>query len=225
MTQQQITVKDAMNLKVMHLNLHIRISNCLRNRRIITLSELTKLDENSLIECRGIGKRSVAEIETSLKLLGLKLKMSQQDWEIWTKQHEELIKKLLLDEKIFMLNNLKYTVLFIENNSNEIIAINEYMDVSEYMDIPSDFTKAWIESVLARIKIPIVKDEKLWEVLHEGFPTYPLPDEVASKVTSKLKGFFITSYGENYEGKMKKLLEFRSQIIDIYINKEKEENK
>ncbi|MBS7294176.1 MAG: hypothetical protein KIG96_02090 [Treponema sp.] len=139
---QSITVKDAMNLKVMHLNLHIRISNCLRNRRIITLSELTKLDANSLIKCRGIGKRSVAEIESSLKLLGLKFIMSQQDWEIWTKQHEELIKKLLLDEKIFMLNNLRYTVLFIENNSNEKIAINEYMEVSEYMDMPSDFTKA-----------------------------------------------------------------------------------
>ena len=147
--------------------------------------------------------------------------MSQQDWEIWTKQHEELIKKLLLDEKIFMLNNLRYTVLFIENNSNEKIAINVYMEVSEYMDMPSDFTKAWIEPVLARIKIPIIKDEKLWEVLHEGFPTYPLPNEVASNVTSKLKEFFITSYGENYEGKMKKLMEFRSQIIDIYINKEK----
>lgn len=95
-----------------------------------------------MIECRGIGKRSVAEIESSLKLLGLKFIMSQQDWEIWTKQHEELIKKLLLDEKIFMLNNLRYTVLFIENNSNEKIAINEYMEVSEYMDMPSDFTKA-----------------------------------------------------------------------------------
>ena len=188
-------------------------------RRIITLSEITKLDAISLIECRGIGKRSVAEIETSLKLLGLKFKMSQQDWEIWTKQHEALIKKLLLDEKIFMLNNLRYTVLFIENNSNEKIAINEYMDM------PSDFTKAWIEPVLTRIKIPIVKDEKLCEVLHEGFPTYPLPDEVASNVTSKLKEFFITSYGENYEEKIKKLMEFRSQIIDIYINKEKEENK
>lgn len=194
-------------------------------RRNITLSEITKLDAISLIECRGIGKRSVAEIETSLKLLGLKFKMSQQDWEIWTKQHEALIKKLLLDEKIFMLNNLRYTVLFIENNSNEKIAINEYMEVSEYMDMPSDFIKAWIEPVLTRIKIPIVKDEKLCEVLHEGFPTYPLPDEVASNVTSKLKEFFITSYGENYEEKIKKLMEFRSQIIDIYINKEKEENK
>ena len=142
MIQQSITVKDAMNLKVMHLNLHIRISNCLRNRRIITLSELTKLDANSLIKCRGIGKRSVAEIETSLKLLGLKFIMSQQDWEIWTLEHEALIRKLLLDEKIFMLNNLRYTVLFIENNSNEKIAINEYMEVSEYMDMPSDFTKA-----------------------------------------------------------------------------------
>ncbi len=219
MIQQSITVKDAMNLKVMHLNLHIRISNCLRNRRIITLSELTKLDANSLIKCRGIGKRSVAEIETSLKLLGLKFKMSQHDWEIWTKQHEELIKKLLQDERINMLNNLKDTVLFIENNSNEIIGLNKYLDIR------ADFIKSWLEPVLARIKIPTVKDEKLCEVLHEGFPTYPLPNEVASNVTSKLKEFFITSYGENYEGKMKKLMDFRSQIIDIYINKEKEGNK
>lgn len=193
MTQQQITVKDAMNLKVMHLNLHIQPSNCLRKMRIKTLSELTKLDGDSLKKSVTIGKKSIAEIESNLHLFGLKLRMSQQDWEIWTKQHEELIKKLLLDEKIFMLNNLRYTVLFIENNSNE--------------------------------KIAIVKDEKLCEVLHEGFPTYPLPNEVASNVTSKLKEFFITSYGENYEGKMKKLMEFRSQIIDIYINKEKKENK
>lgn len=35
MTQQKITVKDAMNLKVMHLNLHIRPSNCLRKMRIL----------------------------------------------------------------------------------------------------------------------------------------------------------------------------------------------
>lgn len=142
MTQQQITVKDAMNLKVMHLNLHIQPSNCLRKMRIKTLSELTKLDGDSLKKSVTIGKKSIAEIESNLHLFGLKLRMSQQDWEIWTKQHEELIKKLLLDEKIFMLNNLRYTVLFIENNSNEKIAINEYMEVSEYMDMPSDFTKA-----------------------------------------------------------------------------------
>lgn len=169
-----------------------------------------------MIECRGIGKRSVAEIETSLKLLGLKFIMSQQDWEIWTLEHEALIRKLLQDERINMLNNLKDTVLFIENNSNEIIGLNKYLDIR------ADFIKSWLEPVLARIKIPTVKDEKLCEVLHEGFPTYPLPNEVASNVTSKLKEFFITSYGENYEEKIKKLMEFRSQIIDIYINKKKE---
>ena len=216
---QSITVKDAMNLKVMHLNLLIRPSNCLRKMRIKTLSELTMLDGDSLKKSVTIGKKSIAEIESNLHLFGLKLIMSQQDWEIWTLEHESLIRKLLLDEKINMLNNLKDTVLFIENNSNEIIGLNKYLDIR------ADFIKSWLEPVLAQIKIPIVKDEKLCEVLHEGFPTYPLPNEVASNVTSKLKEFFITSYGENYEEKIKKLMEFRSQIIDIYINKEKEESK
>lgn len=215
MTQQPITVKNAMNLKVMHLNLHILPSNCLRKMRIKTLSELTKMDEDSLIKCRLIGKRAIAEIKSNLQLLGLKLRMSEQDWETWTLEHEALIRKFLQDERIDMLNNLKDTVLFIENNSNEIIGLNKFLDIRE------DFVKSWLEPVLTQIKIPIVKDEKLWKELHEAFLTYSLPKEV----TSKIKEFFITSYGGNYEGKMNKLMEFRSQIIDIYINREIEENK
>ena len=118
MTQQPITVKDAMNLKVMHLNLCIRTYNCLRKMRIKTLSELTKLDGDSLKKSVTIGKKSIAEIESNLHLLGLNFRMSEQDWETWTLEHEALIKKLMQDERIDMLNNLKDTVLFIENNSN-----------------------------------------------------------------------------------------------------------
>ena len=94
MVQQAITVKDTMNLKVMHLNLHIRPSNCLRNVRIKTLSELTKFDEHSLMSLHTIGKKSIAEIESNLHLLGLNFRMSEQDWEIWTLEHEALIKKI-----------------------------------------------------------------------------------------------------------------------------------
>lgn len=123
-----------------------------------------------------------------------------------------------------MLNNLRYTVLFIENNSNEKIAINEYMEVSEYMDMPSDFTKAWIEPVLARIKIPIVKDEKLWKELYQFQDSLFL--EAPEVILQIKKSFLIDFYGgKNYVGKMKKLMEFRSQNIDIYINKEIEESK
>lgn len=86
--------------------------------RIKTLSELTKLDGDSLKKSVTIGKKSIAEIESNLHLLGLNFRMSEQDWETWTLEHEALIKKLMQDERIDMLNNLKDTVLFIENNSN-----------------------------------------------------------------------------------------------------------
>lgn len=216
MVQQAITVKDAMNLKVMHLNLHIRPSNCLRKMRIKTLSELTKFDEHSLMSLRTIGKKSITEIESNLHLLELKFRMSEQDWEIWTLKHEALIKKLMLDERIDMLNNLRNILFFIENNSGEIIGLNEYMYMCE------DFTKSWLEPVLAQMKIPILKDEELWKVLLDFNSIYSLPVEM----NPQIKELLIASYGGiNYEGKIRKLMEFRSQIIDIYINKEKEENK
>lgn len=220
MTQQSITVKDAMNLKVMHLNLHIRPSNCLRKMRIETLSELTKFDEDSLKKSGGrhsMSKKAFAEIESNLHLLGLKFRMSEQDWEIWTLEHEALIKKLMLDERIYMLNNLKNTALFIENNSNEIIGLNKFSDIR------ADFIKSWLEPVLTQIKIPIVKDEKLWKELHDvlQYQIFLEPPEVQI-----MESVLIDSYGGmNYEGKMNKLMEFRNQIIDIYINKEIEENK
>ncbi len=219
MTQQQITVKDAMNLKVMHLNLCIRTYNCLRRVRIETLFELTKLDGDSLKKSVTIGKKSIAEIESNLHLFGLKFRMSEQDWEIWTLEHEALVRKLLLDERIYMLNNLKDILFFIENNSGEIIGLNEYMYMCE------DFTKSWLEPVLAQIKIPIVKDEKLWEALHEHDSSYSLPSlptELVPQIGDLLTGPY---GGKNYKEKIEKLMEFRSQIIDIYINKEKEENK
>ena len=218
MTQQPITVKDAMNLKVMHLNLCIRTYNCLRKMRIKTLSELTKLDGDSLKKSVTIGKKSIAEIESNLHLLGLNFRMSEQDWETWTLEHESLIRKLLLDERIDMLNKLKHIVLFIENNSNELIGFNEYIVIFE------DFTKSWLEPVLAQIKIPIVKDEKLWEALHEydsSLSLTLLPKELVPQIGDLLTGPY---GGKNYKGKIEKLMEFRSQIIDIYINKEKEKN-
>ena len=217
MVQQAITVKDAMNLKVMHLNLCIRTYNCLRKMRIKTLSELTKLDGDSLKKSVTIGKKSIAEIESNLHLLGLNFRMSEQDWETWTLEHEALIKKLMLDERIYMLNNLKDTALFIENNSNEIIGLNKFSDIR------ADFIKSWLEPVLTQIKIPIVKDEKLWKELHDV-----LQHQIFLKQPEVilLESVLIDSYGgKNYEEKMQKLMEFRSQIIDIYINREKEKNK
>ena len=217
MTQQPITVKDAMNLKVMHLNLCIRTYNCLRKMRIKTLSELTKLDGDSLKKSVTIGKKSIAEIESNLHLLGLKFRMSEQDWEIWTLEHEALIKKLMLDERIDMLNKLKDIVLFIENNSNEIIGLNKFLDTR------AGFIKSCLEPVLAQIKIPIVKDEKLWKELYQFQDSLFL--EAPEVILQIKKSFLIDFYGgKNYVGKMKKLMEFRSQIIDIYINKEKEKN-
>ena len=218
MTQQPITVKDAMNLKVMHLNLCIRTYNCLRKMRIKTLSELTKLDGDSLKKSVTIGKKSIAEIESNLHLLGLKFKMTEQDWEIWTLEHEALIKKLMLDERIDMLNKLKDIVLFIENNSNEIIGLNKFLDTR------AGFIKSWLEPVLAQIKIPIVKDEKLWKELYQFQDSLFL--EAPEVILQIKKSFLIDFYGgKNYVGKMKKLMEFRSQNIDIYINKEIEESK
>lgn len=218
MTQQPITVKDAMNLKVMHLNLHRRFSNWLHNMSIKTLSELTKFNEHSLMSLNTIGKKSIAEIESNLHLLGLKFKMTEQDWEIWTLEHEALIKKLMLDERIDMLNKLKDIVLFIENNSNEIIGLNKFLDTR------AGFIKSWLEPVLAQIKIPIVKDEKLWKELYQFQDSLFL--EAPEVILQIKKSFLIDFYGgKNYVGKMKKLMEFRSQNIDIYINKEIEESK
>ena len=125
----------------------------------------------------------------------------------------------MLDERIDMLNNLKDTVLFIENNSNEIIGLNKYLDIR------ADFIKSWLEPVLTQIKIPIVKDEKLWKELHDvlQYQFFLEPPEVILQIT---KSVLIDSYGgKNYEGKMNKLMEFRSQIIDTYISKELEERK
>ena len=49
----------------------------------------------------------------------------------------------------------------------------------------------------------------------------------APEVILQIKKTFLIDFygGKNYVGKMKKLMEFRSQYIDIYINKEIEESK
>ena len=124
----------------------------------------------------------------------------------------------MLDERIDMLNKLKDIVLFIENNSNEIIGLNKFLDTR------AGFIKSWLEPVLAQIKIPIVKDEKLWKELYQFQDSLFL--EAPEVILQIKKSFLIDFYGgKNYVGKMKKLMEFRSQNIDIYINKEIEESK
>ena len=74
------TVDDEQRAKlecsVASLDLSVRASNCLEAAKIITVSDLVRMDENQLMQLRSFGKTSLMEVKRKLTELGLSLGMN-----------------------------------------------------------------------------------------------------------------------------------------------------
>ena len=68
------TVEELKSMSVDELELTVRASNCLKNRNIKTVYELTQYTLAELAKARNIGKKSLDEIESKLAEIGLMLK-------------------------------------------------------------------------------------------------------------------------------------------------------
>ena len=71
------TVEELKSMSVDELELTVRASNCLKNRNIKTVYELTQYTLAELAKARNIGKKSLDEIESKLAEVGLMLKQEE----------------------------------------------------------------------------------------------------------------------------------------------------
>lgn len=67
-----------MNSSIECLGLTGRITNCLKRADILTIEDLTKLEEKELLQIRGIGKKALEEIRKKAYLNGIKLKKGKE---------------------------------------------------------------------------------------------------------------------------------------------------
>jgi len=65
---------ELMKVSVEQLDLSLRALNSLRTHGIKTIGDLMKFSESDLIKYRGFGNKSIAEIESTLREIGLELK-------------------------------------------------------------------------------------------------------------------------------------------------------
>jgi DNA-directed RNA polymerase subunit alpha len=65
---------------VEELELSVRAANCLRSAHIVLIGELVQRTEGELMKMRGFGRKSLREIDDTLKVLGLGLGMKLADW-------------------------------------------------------------------------------------------------------------------------------------------------
>lgn len=54
------------NLKVMDMDLGVRVLNCLKNMEIDTVGDLVSFDEKQLLKCRNMGRKSLNRIINEL---------------------------------------------------------------------------------------------------------------------------------------------------------------
>ncbi|MBF0387330.1 MAG: DNA-directed RNA polymerase subunit alpha [Candidatus Omnitrophica bacterium] len=64
-----------LRLPISELELSVRSSNCLKDAKIKSISELVRKTEEDLLEFRNFGKKSLTEIQDLLKVMGLSLGM------------------------------------------------------------------------------------------------------------------------------------------------------
>lgn len=74
-TSEKEISNDLLQKLISDLNLSVRASNCLKNAKINTLSELVRKTEDELMNCKNFGKKSLEEIKEKLKEMGLELGM------------------------------------------------------------------------------------------------------------------------------------------------------
>ena len=65
-----------LDLEISKLELNNRAQHCLRAENINTVGELIKFTRTQLLKIPNLGKKSIGEIEVSLKSMGLKLQLS-----------------------------------------------------------------------------------------------------------------------------------------------------
>lgn len=68
-------LRRKLEMPIAELELSVRASNCLEAARIVTVGDLVRHDENSLMELRSFGKTSLMEVKEKLAELGLSLGM------------------------------------------------------------------------------------------------------------------------------------------------------
>lgn len=88
------TIKNVMDIKIADFEFSVRCSNCMRNMKIETLSDLTRHSQDELMKMRNMGNKSIQEITGKLSAMGLWFGMSDRDWVQWGLEHIELIKRL-----------------------------------------------------------------------------------------------------------------------------------
>ena len=88
------TIKEVMDIKVENFDLSVRSTNCWKRAGVVTLSQLTSLEKNSLNNMKNFGKKSMEEIISKLQSLELKFNMTERNWVEWGLRHIPLIKQL-----------------------------------------------------------------------------------------------------------------------------------
>lgn len=66
-------MKELLKMKVTELELSVRSANCLKSAKIETLEELVKLSETDVLRLKNFGRKSLTEITSILKSMGLNL--------------------------------------------------------------------------------------------------------------------------------------------------------
>lgn len=73
--QPDAELRRKLEMPIEKLDLSVRASNCLESAKIMTVGDLVRHDENSLLEIRSFGKTSLMEVKHKLAALGLSLGM------------------------------------------------------------------------------------------------------------------------------------------------------
>jgi DNA-directed RNA polymerase subunit alpha len=69
---------EKLNMPISELELSVRSSNCLREARIKTISDLVKKTEMEMLKYRNFGKKSLTEINKILQDMGMHLGMKAE---------------------------------------------------------------------------------------------------------------------------------------------------
>lgn len=75
LTPEEVSLYEKLRLPVSELELSVRSANCLREASIRTLADLVEKREQEMLSYRNFGKKSLNEIITLLKSMGLSLGM------------------------------------------------------------------------------------------------------------------------------------------------------
>ena len=75
LTPEELSLYEKLKIPVTEIELSVRSANCLREANIKTLADLVEKSEQEILSYRNFGKKSLNEIVTLLKSMGLSLGM------------------------------------------------------------------------------------------------------------------------------------------------------